>query len=149
MPTDRELRRDHLIEQAVAAGKFPPSRREHWAREYDRDPAATEVTLAALAPALVGVRSPTALAAGDSPYPRELFPELARADRRAGQAAPVQAASDDQRSREGLAPHSMLPAAEDGETELSPELVGQWSRQMFPETVAAGAAPSRVHRAND
>jgi hypothetical protein len=142
--TDYALRRDYLVEQAVQAGKFPPERRGHWRTLYDRDPAGTETTLAALAPALVGVRTPSALLAGDSPYPRELFPELVRADRRAvvtTQVAPATAAV--------AHPRPAAPPPEASETELSPELVSNWSHDMFPEAAASGAVRSRVSRAND
>ena len=63
MPSNHELRRDHVIGQAVAAGKFAESRSAHWQQEYDRDPARTEQVLAALA----SVHP-------QPPYPRELFP---------------------------------------------------------------------------
>ena len=142
--TDHALRRDHLVEQAVHAGKFPPERRGHWRTLYDGDPAGTEATLAALAPALVGVRTPAALLAGDSPYPRELFPELVRADRRAvvtthATSAPAAAAH----------PRPAAPPSEASETELSPELVANWSHDLFPEAAASGTGRSRVSRAND
>src|SRR5437660_7026169 len=76
------LRREHLLAEAVQAAKFLPDRAAYWRAQYDADPAATEHVLAALAPvpqALAG----TPAAAVARPYPPELFPELARHERRA------------------------------------------------------------------
>ncbi|SFK92543.1 ATP-dependent protease ClpP, protease subunit [Streptosporangium canum] len=41
--------RDRDLDDAVRAGKFPPARREHWARLYDADPDGTRQTLNSLA----------------------------------------------------------------------------------------------------
>jgi hypothetical protein len=38
-------------------------------------------------------------------------------------------------------PHPVVPAAE---VELDAEQVGAWSRQLFPEAVAAGSKPGRI-----
>lgn len=118
MPSNHKLRRDYVLDQAIASGKFGPQRRAFWSTEYDRDPARTEQTLAALASATVD----------DPPYPQELFPELARPrSRRARTAAP---------------PPSPSPEVVDVE-------VAAWTKQLFPETVAAGASSRRVTRCND
>jgi ATP-dependent protease ClpP protease subunit len=45
--------RDRALDDAVKAGKFPPARREHWARLYDLDPEGTRQTLASLADGVV------------------------------------------------------------------------------------------------
>lgn len=44
--------RTEVINAAIAAGKFPESRRAHYERLYDRDPAGTERHIAKLAAAL-------------------------------------------------------------------------------------------------
>ncbi|NUW45551.1 head maturation protease, ClpP-related [Nonomuraea rhodomycinica] len=41
--------RDRVLDDAIASGKFPPARREHWARLWDADPDGTRDTLANLA----------------------------------------------------------------------------------------------------
>ncbi|MFS1304434.1 hypothetical protein [Streptosporangium longisporum] len=41
--------RDRALNEAVKAGKFPPFRREHWARLWDADPDGTRQTLESLA----------------------------------------------------------------------------------------------------
>jgi hypothetical protein len=45
--------RDSVITAAIGAGKFPPARKEHWAKLWDLDPEGTEQTIAALASGLV------------------------------------------------------------------------------------------------
>ncbi|MFD1547008.1 head maturation protease, ClpP-related [Nonomuraea guangzhouensis] len=45
--------RDRALDDAINAGKFPPARREHWARLYDLDPEGTRQTLASLADGVV------------------------------------------------------------------------------------------------
>jgi hypothetical protein len=79
-------RRDYVINEAVRAGKFSPQRARHWRRQYDEDPAGTEATIAVLSPALDGPQ----------PYPRDLFPELAKEGRgsfRALRSAPATTAA--------------------------------------------------------
>lgn len=41
--------RDRALTDAIKAGKFPPARRDHWARLWDADPDGTQQTLASLA----------------------------------------------------------------------------------------------------
>ena len=119
MPSNHELRRDYVLDRAIASGKFGPQRRAFWSTQYDRDPARTEQTLAALVSAT----------GDDPPYPEELFPELARPrSRRARPAAPP--------------PPPPSPEVLDAE-------VTAWTKQLFPETVAAGASSRRVTRCND
>lgn len=122
---DHELRREYVRDQAVAAGKFSRSRAAYWRGEYDRDPAGTERTIASLASALTP----------DPPYPRELFPELSRPrTRRERATAPAPAAA-------AAVPPPPAPDVD--------EQVAAWSRELFPEAVAAGARPRRVTRAQD
>ncbi|MEU9888004.1 head maturation protease, ClpP-related [Sphaerisporangium sp. NPDC051011] len=45
--------RDHALNDAIRAGKFPPARRDHWAALWDADPEGTRQTLASLAEGLV------------------------------------------------------------------------------------------------
>lgn len=126
---DQPFRREYVLDTAVAAGKFAESRRAHYRQMYDRDPAGTEQLLAALAS--VGSEKP--------PYPRELFPELARLpsfppeeDADAG----VVAMSRRQPPSSGHAP---APAAHASSgMELTPENVSRWSAELFPETAAGG-----------
>jgi ATP-dependent protease ClpP protease subunit len=51
----RAAERDQVIEQAVAAGKFAPSRKEHWARLWDHDPDGTRTVIEGLAKNVVPV----------------------------------------------------------------------------------------------
>src|SRR5918992_5616014 len=79
-------RREQVLNAAIAAGKFPESRRATYAAMYDRNPAYTEQVLATLA---AGV-APPAAATGPAPHPMphtaSLFPEL-RYARRPGPAS--------------------------------------------------------------
>ena len=45
--------RDRALDDAVRAGKFPPARRDHWAKYYDADPDGAKQALASLAAGLV------------------------------------------------------------------------------------------------
>lgn len=129
MRNDHELRREYVIDQAIAAGKFGENRRTFWRGEYDRNPAGTEQTLAALA----------SVTEGTPAYPREiLFPPTQRRHppaRRSSVAATVTSPTPQ--------PAPVPPAAP-----ASDEQVAGWTRELFPETAAAGAR-SRVTRAND
>lgn len=123
MHSDYELRREHVINEAIASGKFGESRRAFWTQQYDADPAGTERTLASLVPALE--ESP--------PYPPELFPELSRRRR-----PPMRSASV----------ASTAPPPPSQSVEATDADVTRWTRQLFPETAAAGAG-GRVIRCND
>jgi hypothetical protein len=133
-------RRDYLIGEAVAAGKFMAERAPFYRERYDRDPAGTEQVLAMLAPALAGVAG-----LEPAPYPRELFPEL---DRRARRAAGVPAtfAPAATAPPAATAAHArpVTPAAESA---LTPEQVGAWSHELGFDRVEASVG--RVARAND
>lgn len=142
---DHAQRRDYLISEAIRAGKFTAARAQHYRQMYDRDPAGTEQLLAALAPAGTALAAAGALAghpgpqAEPAPYPRELFPELARHDRHAPVAPALAAVAAPQ-----PAPPAR-PAADPGV--IPPEQVARWSAELFPETQAARGG--RVTRAND
>lgn len=45
--------RDRTLDDAIKAGKFPPARRDHWAKLYDADPEGARATLASLEAGLV------------------------------------------------------------------------------------------------
>ena len=45
--------RDRALDEAIKAGKFPPARREHYAKAWDVDPDGTKQLLATLADGLV------------------------------------------------------------------------------------------------
>jgi hypothetical protein len=45
--------RDRALDDAIKAGKFPPARRDHWAKYYDADPEGARTTLASLEAGLV------------------------------------------------------------------------------------------------
>lgn len=49
----RNEARDRALDDAVKAGKFPPARRDHWAKLYDADPEGAKTTLASLEAGLV------------------------------------------------------------------------------------------------
>ena len=117
------LRKEHVINEAITAGKFSESRRSFWSSEYDRDPAGTERTLAALVPATEGT----------PPYPPELFPHLQRRDPHARSAS--------------VAATAPTPAPAPPPSEIADEDVQRWTRQLFPETRAA--ASGRIVRCND
>lgn len=71
--------RDRLIEAAVSDGKFPPARKEHWQKLYDKDPEGTKAAIASLESGLVPVAE-----AGGAPgedqaqdaYPAHWLPEV-------------------------------------------------------------------------
>jgi hypothetical protein len=85
--------------------------------------------------------------AGNSPYPRELFPELGRRDRRAASSTRATATPSEQvvdRAGRGV-PHAR-PVTAAAEAELTAEVVAGWSAELG---FAAGPGPGRVTRAND
>jgi hypothetical protein len=122
MPS-RNVRREYVIAEAIRAGKFSPQRAKHWRRQYDCDPVGTEAAIAVLAPALDETQ----------PYPRDLFPELAKEDRGSFRAlrscpaatAPAPALSSPSVGRMGLV--------------AAPQLVASQSRGQPPQ----GALPGR------
>jgi hypothetical protein len=124
-------RREALLDQAVRAGKFPPQRRAHWSELYDRDPAGTERVLSVLAssaplPTMPAMPTPPPRITRTSVPRRPTYPEAAMVPVAASQPLPP------------------------GGTEITPELVAGWSRQLFPATAArASAGHSRIQRALD
>jgi len=53
LKTKATERGEALVDQAIRAGKFPPSRRDHWVKLFSADPQGTEQTLASLAPGAI------------------------------------------------------------------------------------------------
>jgi hypothetical protein len=66
---DKTLLRDAIIEQAILAGKFPPTRRDHYRALYDADPEGTRGLIARLASALPAADIAGTL--GEPAYPPE------------------------------------------------------------------------------
>lgn len=79
--TARVNRRDTLIAQAVRDGRFPPSRREHYAARYDSDPEGTTAQIERMARNVVPVKergvdvTAEDLEAKSDSYPPEWLPE--------------------------------------------------------------------------
>lgn len=82
---DRVAREDRekVVDNAIAAGKFPPARRQHWLGLMEKDPDGTKETIASLAPGLVPVEEKGgAPAEGDTAvaaYPQEWLSPAERA----------------------------------------------------------------------
>ena len=83
-----EEERCKLVDEAIKAGKFPPSRRDHWLTSLKHDPDGAKEAIASLEPGLVPVQEQGAAPADDqlavAAYPAEwLSPaERARAEGR-------------------------------------------------------------------
>jgi hypothetical protein len=150
--SSRNVRREYVLAEAVRAGKFSAKRAAHWRKQYDRDPASTEAALAMLAPALDGPQ----------PYPRDLFPELAKKDRGSFRAlrsspaatAPAPAPSSPSVGRTGLvAAPQVLASQSRGQPPQgalpgrpSADEIAAWSNALGFQR---GAATGRVMRAGD
>ncbi|MGH3658196.1 MAG: phage protease, partial [Micromonosporaceae bacterium] len=65
--------RDRAVEAAVQAGKFPPSRKQHWQTAWDHDPEGTKQALASMPPNMVPLVS-----AGNLGDPEETDAEFDR-----------------------------------------------------------------------
>ena len=79
----REEARERVLDDAIRAGKFPPARRDHWAKYYDADPDGASQALASLAAGLVPVEDKGAPGGEetDDPFQADfdrLFPTHAR-----------------------------------------------------------------------
>jgi Mu-like prophage I protein len=79
--TTRRRDRDELIEEAIADGKFSPSRREHYRDRYDSDQEGTVALIGRLTPNTVplearGADTPTD-EVDDTAYPTTWVPEVA------------------------------------------------------------------------
>lgn len=87
--TTRRRDRDDLVEEAIADGKFSPSRREHYRARFDSDPDGTRTLIGRMAKHTVplearGADVPTDEVDQDA-YPQEWAPEVAaRANRPKG-----------------------------------------------------------------
>ncbi len=75
-----EQRKEKDLSDAISAGKFPPARKEHYAKAYDADPDGTRSLLASLEAGIVPVTerggAPDEQAKSDT-YPESWFPEVA------------------------------------------------------------------------
>lgn len=80
------------LSDAIQAGKFPPSRKDHYSKLYDADPAGTRELLASLEAGIVPVQerggAPEGESAGDA-YPETWFPEVAARQASQGRRDPV------------------------------------------------------------
>jgi hypothetical protein len=85
--------------------------------------------------------------AGNPPYPRELFPELRRGERR-GAASTFAMATTSQpvRARPPVNAQHLRPVTPAAEAELTPEAVAGWSAELG---FATGPRSGRITRAND
>jgi hypothetical protein len=121
-------RRERVLDAAVAAGKFLPSRRSHYAAMYDADPAGTEQVLAIMAGA------PEALAAvetGAEGYNEDLLTPGER----------VRLASRRTANVAGSRPAARASDADDlAASEYPADLLSESER----ETIAAGAHGRRA-----
>lgn len=74
--------RNEFVEEAIADGKFSPSRREHYRQRYDSDPEGTRALIGRLQPNTVplearGHDEPTDEAEQSDAYPKEWAPDVA------------------------------------------------------------------------
>jgi hypothetical protein len=139
-------RRNQVIHAAIAAGRFPEARRQHYSEMYDRDRAGTERLIAGLEgiPLLASLASEQMLTPGMTTS-QMLYPELRnpRPLRYGGSPAP--------------APATPPPAAASHSggrevIELRPKMVEDWTNQLYPEVAERKARPQgeqRIFRAND
>jgi hypothetical protein len=67
-----------LIAAAVADGRIPASRAEHYAQRYAQDPAGTAATIAKLTAVPKHLLDAAASAQADSSYPKEWLPDVHR-----------------------------------------------------------------------
>ena len=107
-------RREALLDHAISVGKFLASRRAYWSSRYDADPAGTEALIGAMEAVGAAVLGHATAATSTEPP--------AQAQHVNPVAPPRPAASAD----------------------LSPDRVAGWSRELFPEAVAAGSKPGRI-----
>lgn len=140
-----EHRREQVLAQAVAAGKFPESRREAYRQAYDNDPAGTERLIASLASGLTPAQA-SALFGRPDPEPElsiaaTLFPELRRPQsfRHGGSPGATMAATvpaEPVQTVQAVPAEQQRPAPlAPGERLLDQALVDQWSRQLFPDAI--------------
>jgi hypothetical protein len=120
-------RRDRVLGEAIAAGKFGEHRRTFWTEQYDANPSQTEAVLAAM----VSVQP-------EPPYPQELFPELARRQQRPGRSRAAATPAPPAPAPGHVRQSAPLPPAASGG--VSDEQIAAWSRSLFPETASASGA---------
>jgi hypothetical protein len=86
--------------------------------------------------------------AGSPPYPRELFPELRRGERRGAAASTFATATTSQpvRARRPVNAQHTRPVTPAAQAELTPEAVAGWSAELG---FATGPRSGRITRAND
>jgi hypothetical protein len=166
---DREYRRERVLDQAIASGKFPEARRQHYRNSWDRDPAGTEQVIAGL----VGVPLLASIAQSEAQPQRTpdeldeqvalaatLYPELRNARRipHGGTAAPApeptRAHAPPRQAQEPPPPSAPASAASAGGdvVELRPEIVDGWTEALYPEVWERKASPQqeqRIFRCND
>jgi hypothetical protein len=84
-----KVERDKLLDEAMAAGKFPPARRDAWEKYMQTDYEGAKAALAELQPGLVPIQEIGGGGAGEEEeaiiYPIHLFPEIQK--RKAREAA--------------------------------------------------------------
>jgi hypothetical protein len=125
--TAHEAKRQLILSQAIAEGKFPAERSGHWAAQFDKDPKGTERTIAMLASPAPPGGIPLA------PAFRETYSDFGTR----GGAQPALASSPPEGNRGGRY------------EDLTPEVVATWSRGLFPEIGRAAARSPRITRSYD
>ncbi|HEX6681086.1 MAG TPA: hypothetical protein VF063_10605 [Gaiellaceae bacterium] len=111
-------RREALLDHAIAVGKFPAHRRAYWSSRYDQNPAGTEAAITAMTAVGAAVLGHSTAATSTEP--------------------PAQA----QHVNPVIPPRPAASA--DLNPDLNPDRVAGWSRELFPEAVAAGSKPKRI-----
>jgi hypothetical protein len=165
-------RREQVLASAVAAGKIPESRKDHYTRLWDANPERTEqlLALAASVPAhLLADLAPAASAAAEAAseeqvttWTHELFPETARElvvmDGEVigtGYATPPE-----QRAQAKVAPpvartsppergYRSPPSSPAAAISFSPDDVKAWSRMLFPDAPKEGDPLPLIVECND
>jgi hypothetical protein len=137
------IRRDALIAQAVAAGKLSQARAAHYAAQYDKDPVGTERLLASLAP--VPVLAGNVLGHGGDEVDRTLAAGRALIGNRGVVASAPTAATREPVHAQHLRPVEQV----EGNIELTPANVEQWTRELFPETRATAEGQVRQRVTSD
>lgn len=150
---DHEYRRERVLDEAVAAGKFSADRVEHYRGRWNRDSEGTERLIASLAPGLTPIQTvallpearedPMALAA-------TLFPELRRPQPlRHGGSPPVLPEPQAVRRAEPIQAEHARPPDAPAAGVPDAKTVERWSQAMFPEAKPRDAKPPLVTYAHD